>query len=140
MVGQYNRPGRATDYPISGSKVGTAGRQEVVHKVSDLPKGFRYQGFDWKIKDDENRLYGEKRYGTTDFQALVVSLTEAHAWPHVAVTMLHELMHVIDAGNDAESFTTEDFIGLFSRGLYAVLTDNPELRDFIWPEEDEAEA
>mgnify|MGYP004459971047 CR=1 FL=1 len=100
---------------------------------SRLPKGFRYHGVDWAIKDDENRLHDDKRYGATNFQALEVSLTEAHAWPHVAITMLHELMHVVDAGNDAEGFTTEDFISLFSRGLYAVLTDNPELRQFIWP-------
>jgi hypothetical protein len=100
-----------------------------------LPSGFRYQGVDWVIVEDVVSLRESGRYAQTDYRRQAVSVDPTWTDAHARQSLLHELMHVVEMGAlDERGLTTEHIIHLISIGLFGVLSDNPCLRRFIWPD------
>jgi hypothetical protein len=123
--------------------MGTTGRQEVVHDgdedsslvevlVTDLPKGFRYQGFDWSIAFDGIKLARNQNNAETDLDTFEIVVRDDRPADHQAQTLLHELIHVVGSVFPPEGQPTEEQVRALAQGLYAILADNPKLRDFIF--------
>ncbi len=102
--------------------------------MPELPKGFRYQGFDWSIGGDAKKVARNGNNAETDLDKLEIDLDGDRPDSHLAQTLLHELLHVADNAFPPDDQTPEPHIRILSQGLYAILTDNPDVRRFIWPE------
>ena len=104
--------------------------------MPELPKGFRYQGFDWRIEESNALLEGKGQYAETIWREHLVRIGTNVPESQVARSLLHELCHIADNDMLPQDAPTENIIRVISYGLYAILVDNPELRHFIWPTEE----
>ncbi len=103
--------------------------------MTDLPSGFRYQGMDWKIVPADIDLALQSNLGETHHRSFEVKVFRGAPEPHPRQTLLHELMHVTENAFTPDDQPSESQIRVLAQGVYAILTDNPDLRHFIWPEE-----
>ena len=104
--------------------------------MADLPDKVTHLGLTWDIVYDTATLDRDGNWGQTRGRRSEIALTDDVPHARIAATLLHELLHVVSDSVTNANAPTEDHITALASGLFGLLADNPDVRHFIWPEED----
>lgn len=103
--------------------------------MPNLPTEFHHGGCDWTIVRDSAVLQAQERRGLSRLDKLEVAIDDTLPIVIQRLTLLHELIHVSLRSLAGGDYPEERFALVTEEGLFALLTDNPQLRHFIWPED-----
>lgn len=101
--------------------------------MTEIPKGFRYQGVDWRIDVSAELSEASKTWGRIVRATNVIQLEPDQASVSIRITLWHEVMHVVGLVFQQEDEPNERQVRILSEGLFGLLADNPDLRRYIWP-------
>lgn len=95
---------------------------------------------EWKVLDGEGEMFAESAliYINPDYPLEAQKRTLMHEIFHAIE--LYRLMYVFEAIKDVKDKDTREHLVIdpFATGIYEVLNDNKNLRDYFFPEEREA--
>lgn len=104
-----------------------------------IPDSIRIGGVEYTIiKQPQVRLDNRICYGAIDYNASIITLSEADNPGHqmMCITLLHEVLHGICHHAGLEIKNEETVVDMFAKGLYQVLQDNGKrLFDIEEPED-----
>lgn len=86
------------------------------------------KSFDLSEKESHSDL-GTRYAGFIDHEKQTITVKRSMRADEVAITVLHEIVHAVDSAMESE--ISEKQTCTISRGLWAVLVDNPELVDAL---------
>lgn len=102
-------------------------------KTPKPPPKVRVAGKDYRVEVLPRSDMDDGALGTFDRVACVIALAAEQAPAEKAESLLHELLHAVASnhklglGDEAE----ETVVNAFSRGLFAILRDNPKLVKYL---------
>ncbi len=113
-------------------------REEGYHLESvkkALPERVKVGGFWYSIEaaDDEMDIRGA--YGYTEHIDLAIKLDTKPPQAKVRETLLHEIIHTAADFLPRQEALDEKNVQLIARVLFQVFTENPEVRKFIFEED-----
>ena len=104
----------------------------------NLPKRVKVGGFWYSIGADNDLLQAEGLMGEILVTGLTIRIDDSKPPPVMKTTLLHELIHAsLPYFGDGDGLN-EGQIKVVSRMLFQVLTENPEVRKFIFEDEYDA--
>ncbi|HBF0312771.1 hypothetical protein ACRVX5_12030 [Clostridioides difficile] len=96
----------------------------------NIPKQVKVGGLSYKIEETEEPILINNQlcYGSADYGNEVIKLSSSLQSQRVKkITFLHELFHCIFNDRCIESEDEEYLVDVLAKGLYQVVTDNPEI-------------
>jgi len=104
----------------------------------DIPKRVKVGGL-WYIiltgKETNDEMDIRGVYGRTDYVDLTIKLDTQPAEAKIKQTLVHEISHAINTALPYEDRMSERQVHVIAHGLFQVLTENPEVRKFIFEED-----
>ena len=95
------------------------------------PAKIHAYGRDYQIELASTNPELEPRYaGRINHRALLITLNQNYPDASIRETALHELLHIIEVNSGLN--LKESQIEAFSNGLFAALSDNPELVQWMF--------
>lgn len=100
-----------------------------------LPQRVKVGGFWYSIEPATEELNIRQQYGHTEHYTCTIKVDPELSKERVKETLLHEVLHTIDAAFPPDDQMTELQIKVAARLLFQVFTDNPEVRKFIFEDD-----
>ena len=97
-----------------------------------LPERVKVNGFWFSIEKDNEMLLARNALGRTEHDNQKIKIDDSVSPNSIRTTLLHEVIHVIDASLSEEHNMQELQVKILARGLFQVFTENPEVRKFIF--------
>jgi Zn-dependent peptidase ImmA (M78 family) len=94
-----------------------------------LPTNVRVAGFDFAVSIEAAEDFTDQLFGQVDYRKRSIRISNRADEIRQRETLLHEILHAVDEAVDGD--LNEHQISVISRGLFAVLRDNPELGIFF---------
>lgn len=94
-----------------------------------LPDRVRIAGHDYAIALEDNEDFADANFGQVNHRTRRIRVNAVCDADQARATLLHEVLHAVDWAVDAE--LTEHQVSSISRGLFAVIRDNPDFATFL---------
>lgn len=100
--------------------------------VADMPTSIRVLGYTFTVRPEDSEDFAEHFNGEIVHSKQEIRVV-ASLGPDIArETLLHEVIHGIERATATD--LSEEQVRAFSRGLYAVMRDNPKLVEWLMGE------
>lgn len=93
------------------------------------PSTVRIAGLDFAVAIETSEDFTDEMFGQIDHRRRLIRLSDRVTPEQHRATLLHEILHGVDTACDTE--LTEHQVSALSRGLFAVLRDNPDVAAYL---------